>query len=114
MICKYKLRCETCVHSDRRARLVIALLRRRPGERQLHFDFLRQPAEVVTREDGSAQAVRLERTQLEQGKDGRGAARGTGQFETIPADLVLVSIGYRSVPIEGAGFDPDRGIVLNR
>lgn len=91
-----------------------AVLLRRPGERQLHFDFLRQPAAIVTGPDGAAQAVRLERTRLEQTKDGRFAARGTEEFETISADLVLISIGYRSVPIEGAGFDPDRGIVLNR
>lgn len=70
--------------------------------------------EVVTGDNGAAQAVRLERTQLQQGDDGRVLARGTGQFELIPADLVLISIGYRSVPIEGAGFDADRGVILNR
>lgn len=51
---------------------------------------------------------------LVQAEDGRVVARGTGEFEDIPADLVLVSIGYRSVAVEGAGFDPDRGVVLNR
>jgi NADPH-dependent glutamate synthase beta subunit-like oxidoreductase len=86
----------------------------RPGARQLHFDFLRQPVEIVSGDDGAAQAVRLERTQLQQGDDGRVLAHGTGQFELVPADLVLVSIGYRSVPIEGAGFDADRGVILNR
>jgi hypothetical protein len=70
--------------------------------------------EIVTADNGAAQAVRLERTQLQPGDDGRVLARGTGQFETIPADLVLVSIGYRSVPIQGAGFDADRGVILNR
>lgn len=70
--------------------------------------------EIVTGDNGAAQAVRLERTQLQQADDGRVLARGTGQFELVPADLVLVSIGYRSVPIEGAGFDADRGVILNR
>lgn len=95
-------------------RLTGFMLRCRPGARQLHFDFLRQPLEIVTGDDGSAQAIRLEKTQLQETEDGRVSARGTGQFETIPADLVLISIGYRSVPIAGAGFDPDRGIILNR
>ena len=51
---------------------------------------------------------------LNTAEDGRVVACGTGEFETIPADLVLVSIGYRSVPINGAGFDPAKGVVLNR
>lgn len=62
----------------------------------------------------AAQAVRVEKMALQQGEDGRMVARGTGDFDAIPADLVLVSIGYCSVAIEGAGFDPARGIVLNR
>lgn len=56
----------------------------------------------------------MEKTQLQQAEDGRVSVRGSGQFETIPANLVLISIGYRSVPIAGAGFDPGRGIILNR
>lgn len=34
-------------------------------------------------------------------------------MEVIPADLVLVSIGYRSLPMPGAPFDMGRGIILN-
>lgn len=30
------------------------------------------------------------------------------------ADLVLSSIGYRSVPLEGAPFDAARGVLANR
>jgi ferredoxin--NADP+ reductase len=42
----------------------------------------------------------LERTEL---RDGRVA--GTGEFETIPADMVLRSVGYQSVPLPGLPFD---------
>jgi ferredoxin--NADP+ reductase len=39
--------------------------------------------------------------------------RGVGQFETIPAGLVLRSIGYRTVPIEGVPFDPATSTINN-
>lgn len=37
-----------------------------------------------------------------------------GQLETIPCQLVLVSIGYRSLPVEGAPFDAKRGVIPNK
>ena len=33
-------------------------------------------------------------------------SKGTGRFEVVEAGLVLRSIGYRTVPIEGVPFDP--------
>lgn len=36
-----------------------------------------------------------------------------GHTEVIPAQLVLVSIGYKSLPIEGAPFDSARGTIPN-
>lgn len=57
----------------------------------LSLDFLRSPVEVLGDEQGRARAVRLEKTQLvpqEGGGDQR--AEGTGEFETIEADLVSV------------------------
>ncbi|MPM16342.1 NADPH-ferredoxin reductase FprA [bioreactor metagenome] len=38
----------------------------------------------------------------------------TGQVRTIPADLVLRSIGYRSTRLPGVPFDEERGVVPNR
>lgn len=37
-----------------------------------------------------------------------------GEFETIPADIVLKSIGFKSVGIPGAAFDGRKGVVPNR
>ncbi len=93
-----------------------SLYTRGSGKRLLHFDFLRQPVEILTAADGRPRAVRTQvmQTQLAVDGSGRMLARGTGQFEEIPADLILVSIGYRSVPIPGAGFDVDRGVILHR
>lgn len=37
-----------------------------------------------------------------------------GEFETIPADLVLKSIGFKSVGIPGVAFDGRKGVILNK
>lgn len=37
-----------------------------------------------------------------------------GEFETIPADLVLKSIGFKSVGIPGVAFDGRRGVIPNQ
>jgi ferredoxin--NADP+ reductase len=41
------------------------------------------------------------------------SGRGTGQLETIQAGLVLRSIGYRCVPIEGVPFDHATSTINN-
>ena len=40
-------------------------------------------------------------------------SKGTGSFELIEAGLVVRSIGYRTVPIEGVPFDPATSTVSN-
>lgn len=40
-------------------------------------------------------------------------AVGTGTFEELPAQLVLKSIGYRSLPVAGLPFDTRSGTVPN-
>jgi ferredoxin--NADP+ reductase len=66
--------------------------------RRLEVRFWLRPVEIlgVSRVEG----IRMERTEL---RDGRVA--GTGEFETIPADMVLRSVGYQSVPLPGVPFD---------
>ncbi|MGV9707841.1 FAD-dependent oxidoreductase [Streptomyces sp. NPDC003483] len=56
---------------------------------------------------GRVGAVRFERTV----PDGRGGVTGTGRHEDIEAQLVLRSVGYRGVPLEGLPFDAERGTV---
>ncbi|DBA78973.1 TPA: hypothetical protein ACH3X1_008843 [Trebouxia sp. C0004] len=41
-------------------------------------------------------------------------AVGTGQLQSLAAQLVLESIGYKSYPIEGAPFDDRHGIIPNK
>lgn len=59
-------------------------------------------------------AVICERNRLE-GEPGMQRAKGTGVFETIPAQLALVSIGYKGVALRGTEqwFDDEHGIIRN-
>ncbi|KUN41994.1 NADP oxidoreductase [Streptomyces longwoodensis] len=84
---------------------------RPPGaaRRRIRLRFFLRPVELLAR-DGRVAAVRFERT----APDGHGGATGTGRFEEIEAQLVLRSVGYRGVPLEGLPFDPARGTVPHR
>ncbi|MET9898845.1 FAD-dependent oxidoreductase [Streptomyces sp. NPDC006446] len=68
--------------------------------------FYLRPVELLA-DGGRVGAVRFERTL----PDGAGGVTGTGRFEDIEAQLVLRSVGYRGVPLEGLPFDPGRGTV---
>ena len=68
----------------------------------IEFDFFANP--VAFRGDGKVAEVSVERTTIEKGR-----AVGTGETYTIPADLVITCIGYRSSPIEGVPFDERAG-----
>ncbi|MFF7853516.1 NAD(P)-binding protein [Streptomyces sp. NPDC007904] len=78
-----------------------------PGARRLiRLRFFLRPAELLAR-GGRVGAVRFERTV----PDGRGGVAGTGRFEDVEAQLVLRSVGYRGVPLEGLPFDAAAGTV---
>jgi ferredoxin--NADP+ reductase len=51
----------------------------------------------------------LERTRL----DENGAFQGTGELETLEAQMVLRSVGYQSVPLDGVPFDERAAVVPN-
>ncbi|MGW7792844.1 NADP oxidoreductase, partial [Streptomyces tricolor] len=67
------------------------------------------PVELLA-EGGRVAAVRFERT----APDGAGGVTGTGRYEDVPAQLVLRSVGYRGVPLEGLPFDPASGTIPHR
>ncbi|WP_405622577.1 FAD-dependent oxidoreductase [Streptomyces sp. NBC_00076] len=74
--------------------------------RRIRLRFFLRPVELLA-DEGHVGAVRFERTV----PDGRGGVTGTGRFEVIEAQLVLRSVGYRGVPLEGLPFDPASGTV---
>ncbi|MFE9774430.1 FAD-dependent oxidoreductase [Streptomyces sp. NPDC005931] len=76
--------------------------------RRIRLRFFLRPVELLAR-DGRVCAVRFERTV----PDGHGGVTGTGRHEDIEAQLVLRSVGYRGVPLEGLPFDDTTGTVPN-
>lgn len=85
---------------------------RRGADKRLAIRFLSSPV-AIEGDAGRAKAVRVEKNELVPGAGGETKARGTGEHETIDAGLVLRSIGYLGVPIEGLPFDERRGVVPN-
>lgn len=74
--------------------------------RRVEFDFFASPVAFLGQ--GKVEAVEVERTQLEDGR-----AVGTGETYTIPADIVIGCIGYRTSPVPGVPFDDRGGILAN-
>ena len=81
---------------------------REAGEKpkRVHFVFFASPVEILG--DGRAEAVRFERTRVENGR-----AVGTGEHFEIPCGLVVAAVGYLSMPVDGAPFDHKYGVVVN-
>ncbi|WP_128430079.1 FAD-dependent oxidoreductase [Streptomyces cyaneus] len=73
---------------------------------RIRLRFFLRPVELLA-DAGRVGAVRFERT----APDGQGGVTGTGRYEEIEAQLVLRSVGYRGVPLEGLPFDPATGTV---
>ncbi|MGW4568271.1 FAD-dependent oxidoreductase [Streptomyces sp. NPDC004561] len=74
--------------------------------RRIALRFFLRPVELLA-DEGRVGAVRFERTV----PDGRGGVTGTGRYEEVPAQLVLRSVGYRGVPLDGLPFDVASGTV---
>ncbi|MFJ8109317.1 FAD-dependent oxidoreductase [Streptomyces sp. NPDC096132] len=78
----------------------------RDVRRRIRLRFFLRPVELLA-DGGRVGAVRFERT----APDGHGGVTGTGRYEDVEAQLVLRSVGYLGVPLEGLPFDPERGTV---
>ncbi|MGW3408219.1 FAD-dependent oxidoreductase [Streptomyces sp. NPDC000888] len=83
----------------------------RGAARRIRLRFFLRPVELLAdagEGDGRrVGAVRFERTV----PDGHGGVTGTGRYEDIDAQLVLRSVGYRGVPLDGLPFDAEHGTV---
>ncbi|MFC4051962.1 FAD-dependent oxidoreductase [Actinomadura syzygii] len=75
--------------------------------RQIDVRFWRAPVEILGTD--RVEGLRLEKTRL----DDSGRVTGTGEFETLPVGLVLRSVGYQSVPLDGVPFDERSSTVPN-
>jgi adrenodoxin-NADP+ reductase len=85
--------------------------------KQVHLRFLINPVRFEADSSDSSRLGKVicERTRLE-GEPGKQRAVGTGELHEIPAQLALVSIGYRGTPVPGLEpwFDNQRGVVVHQ
>jgi ferredoxin--NADP+ reductase len=72
----------------------------------LEFDFFAAPRAILG--EDRVTGVEVERTRLEQGR-----AVGTGETYVVPADLVVICIGYQTSPIAGVPFEESAGRFAN-
>jgi ferredoxin--NADP+ reductase len=99
--------------SDRHVRGNVKVLNGWTGEpddalsRRIDVRFWRAPAEILGTD--RVEGLRLEVTTL----DESGRVRGTGEYETLPVGLVLRSVGYQSVALDGVPFDDRASVVPN-
>lgn len=75
--------------------------------RRIHLRFLVSPVEILGTE--RVEGLVIERNRL----DERQQAVGTGEYETLDVQMVLRSVGYRGVPLDGVPFDTRAHVVPN-
>jgi ferredoxin--NADP+ reductase len=74
--------------------------------------FLRSPVEIMG--NGRVEKIVLAVNELYRDDSGAIRARDTGEREELECGLVLRSIGYAGVPLEGLPFDERRATIANR
>ncbi len=102
---------------DRRVRGNLVAIRKWAGDRHaeapsghartLTVRFWLRPVEITG--DDRVTGLTLERTRL----DEHGVFGGTGELETLDVQMVLRSVGYQSVPLDGVPFDERNAVVPN-
>jgi ferredoxin--NADP+ reductase len=109
---------EAALEEDReRARRNVEILRgfaaREPAgkPRALRLRFLVSPVAILGEE--RVEAVEIVHNELVSDERGRIVAVPTDRHETIPCGLVLRSVGYRGVPLQGVPFDERRALIPN-
>jgi ferredoxin--NADP+ reductase len=102
--------------ADKTTRVNVETLRefsqREPqGKKQrIVLRFLASPVEIQG--DGKVEKIVIGRNELVE-EGGTLRARDTGEREELECGLVLRSVGYTGIPIEGVPFDEKRGLILN-
>ncbi len=83
----------------------------RASRKRIVLRFLGSPIEIQG--DGRVERVVVGRNELHRDDSGAIRPRDTGERETIEGGLVLRSIGYKGIAIEGIPFDERRGVIPN-
>jgi ferredoxin--NADP+ reductase len=80
-------------------------------EKRISLRFLRSPVEIQG--NGRVERVVVAKNELYRDEGGAIRSRDTGERETIECGMVLRSIGYKGVPVDGAPFDERKGVIPN-
>ncbi len=78
-----------------------------PGRATIALRFFARPVRLLG--EDRVTGIEVERTAV----DDEGRATGTGEFTTLPADLVVRSVGYRGLPLPGLPLDTRSNTVPN-
>ncbi|SDC47498.1 ferredoxin--NADP+ reductase [Geodermatophilus telluris] len=81
--------------------------RAEPGRARVQLRFFRRPVRLLGEE--RVTGLEVERTTV----DAEGRAVGTGEYEVLPTDLVVRSVGYRGQGLPGLPVDQRSGTVPN-
>ena len=97
----------------RNVEIVTEYASREPGgkPKRLLLRFLASPVEILGSD--RVEGLRVAHNELVATSDGRIAAEATDRIETIDADFVLRSIGYRGTAVPGLPFDEHRATINN-
>ena len=95
-----------------KARLIreIAANPPRVARRRIVLRLLGSPAAIVG--DSRVEGIKVARNEIVNTDRGL-SARPTGETETIDAGLVLRSVGYRGLKVDGVPFDEQRATIMN-
>jgi ferredoxin--NADP+ reductase len=102
-------------HTAQKLRLLAALPRysadaAASGRKRIVLRYLAAPTAILGSD--RVAGVSLERNALSADGD-RVAIVPTGESEVLDAGLVLTSIGYKGIPLDGLPFDDERGVIPN-
>ncbi len=103
-----------CEPTERRNVEIFTEFSRREPEgkpKRVIMRFCCSPVEI--KGDGKVESVVVGRNELYRDESGAIRARDTGEREEIECGLVLRSIGYKGVGLDGIPFDSGRGVIPN-
>jgi ferredoxin--NADP+ reductase len=104
---------EADITTRKNVEILTEFSQRRPeGKRKrIYLRFLRSPIEIQG--NGRVERLIVARNELHRDASGTIRSRDTGERETIDCGVVLRSIGYKGVGLEGVPFDDSRGVIPN-
>lgn len=75
--------------------------------RRVHLKFLVSPVEILGTKN--VEGLKIEHNKLDENMN----AVGSGEFETLPVQMVLRSVGYKGLPMEGVPYNARKGTIEN-